>query len=267
MNWISKLACRTLVAASVLAAPCVQAQLPPPPALPPIFVDQQGTADVHISAPDLPRRDIHAEVKRMTKAYDLSKSQASQVSTILKEETKKWDPVLRDIYGDPIIKIQRLMAIRKEEYDRVSAVLTPDQREKYKKDMQPAQLPAPPSSGTSSPQPLPPLPSLPKRDIAAEVKRMTVEYNLSKEQASQASTILEEETQKLDAVFKDNNTDPITRLQRLLTIRKEEYDRVSAVLTPDQQAKYKKDIQSIQLPAPSSPGQLPPLPFPPAPGL
>ena len=88
------------------------------------------------------RRDISAEVERMTKPYGLSEDQAKIVYAILEEQARKADDVAKDNSLSPEEKVHRMLAIKDEETTRVSDSLTPEQRKKYLKDVRPAPPPA-----------------------------------------------------------------------------------------------------------------------------
>lgn len=258
--------------------------VPPPISVAPVSgnVNVSGDTQLSITPPD---RDIGAEVKRMTRDYQLTKEQASQVKKVLKEETPKYQAVLKDFYAAPGARARRLASVRKEEYERVSAILTEEQRMKYEKDMQPetfelakpaspsatpqalSSMPSPPlpiptnpaagSSTSPLPPPPPSLPAPPKVDLDAEVKRLTKTYSLSERQAAQVRTILNEQSQKADAVLSNFFANPVPSAQRLIAIRQEGIDRISAVLPQNQRAKFQRDTQAIQLPSLSLPPALP----------
>jgi len=132
---IHKLITTTLLTAIVLVGLNASAQLPFPP--PP------GS-----TAP--PARNIQAEVAQMTQRYGLSEDQATKVTTILQEETKKSEEVFNDTTLTMQQRFTRLQSLKKEEISRVSDVLTPEQKQKYEADVR-SMLPAQPTAAGATP--------------------------------------------------------------------------------------------------------------------
>lgn len=87
----------------------------------------------------------------MTKRYGLNEEQAKKVSAILEEQAKKADEIAKDNSVSPDQKIPRLLATKDEEIDKVSEVLTPEQRKKFKADVHPSASPKAPADGESKP--------------------------------------------------------------------------------------------------------------------
>ena len=137
---IRKLITGTLFTAIVLIALNASAQFPFPPPGP--------------TAP--PARNIQAEVAQMTQGYGLSEDQATKVTTILQEETKKSEEVFNDTTLTMQQRLTRLQSLKQEEVSRVSAVLTPEKKQKYQADAQPTPPAQSPASGAA-----PGLPNLP----------------------------------------------------------------------------------------------------------
>jgi hypothetical protein len=217
-----------LSAALALAASGISAQLPLPPppgaGLPPAFPGNLPTL------PQIPSRDINAEVAGMIKRYGLSEDQAKRIRAILKEQTRKLEMTLRDGSLSLNDRIGRLLAVRNEEIARVSEVLTPEQRAKYEADMHPGQ------------------------DRSAEVAQMTQRYGLSEDQAKQLHEILNEQAGKIAPMLREGSLSLDERINRLLVVRKEEIARVSAILTPDQVKKYEADVRLTSAAMPSANG-------------
>lgn len=96
---------------------------------------------------------------------------------------------------------------------------------------------------TSSPSSQQPRLSAPKRTlkIGNEERRMrhlTTRLNLTAEQQAQLRPILEEETAKIDALRVDENLTRVQRRAKVQEIRDEMYERINAVLTPEQQRQH-----------------------------
>lgn len=145
----------TLVACTWLATTymaCAQEPPPPPP---------DGMEMPH---PDMPRMDVDKELARMTKWYTLSDSQKAQIRPVLVDVKVKMEALFKDSSADFGGQVQKMRAIRDEQSSRVSAILSEDQREKYRKDMQrqardqgngPTDGPPPPPPGGQSGGPPP----------------------------------------------------------------------------------------------------------------
>ena len=144
MTKTGNFACAVFLAALTIAGPNMSAQFPAPPPLP-----------SDLPAPQIPQKDIAAEVKQMTQRYGLSEDQAKKVSAILEDHTKKADAVAKDDSLSPEQKIPRLLATKDEEIKQVSEVLTPEQRKKYEADVHPSAPPKPPADGESKPSSAP----------------------------------------------------------------------------------------------------------------
>src|SRR5271165_502640 len=146
-NWrkyrmqIHKLITTTLLTAIVLVGLNASAQLPFPP--PP------GS-----TAP--PARNIQAEVAQMTQRYGLSEDQATKVTTILQEETKKTEEVFNDTTLTMQQRFTRVQSLKEEEISRISDVLTPEQKQKYQVDVRPTPPAQSPGSGAAPGFPSPP---------------------------------------------------------------------------------------------------------------
>jgi len=96
--------------------------------------------------PAAPAQDVGAETSRLTKLYGLSNDQAARVRTILGEQAKKADDVVRQQL--PLDQpLGRLKSVKDEEASRVADVMTLEQRSRYENDSRPAlpSLPAAPA--------------------------------------------------------------------------------------------------------------------------
>ena len=137
---IHKLITTTLLTAIVLVGLNANGQLPFPPPGP----------TAHSA------RNIQAEVAKMTQRYGLSEDQATKVTTVLREQTKKTEEVFDDTTLTMQQRFTRVQSLKEDEISRVSEVLTPEQKQKYESDVRPAPPTQSPSSGA-----VPALPSLP----------------------------------------------------------------------------------------------------------
>ena len=133
----------TLVIAMVLAVLNANAQFPLPP--------------LSGSTPPL-TRNIQAEVVQMIGRYGLSEDQATKVTAILQDETKRSEEAFSDSTLTMQQQYTRLQSVKSEEILRVSDVLTQEQRERYEADVRPTSLAQSPASGAA-----PGLPNLPSR--------------------------------------------------------------------------------------------------------
>jgi len=96
--------------------------------------------------PAAPAQDVGAETSRLTKLYGLSNDQPARVRTILGEQAKKADDVVRQQL--PLDQaLGRLKSVKDEEASRVADVMTLEQRSRYENDSRPAlpSLPAAPA--------------------------------------------------------------------------------------------------------------------------
>lgn len=96
---------------------------------------------------------------------------------------------------------------------------------------------------TDTSSPSQPRLSAPRRAMKAgnEQRRMdhlTVMLKLTEEQQAQIRPILEEETAKVNVLRADNSLSRVQRRAKLQEIRDESYDRINAVLTPEQQKQH-----------------------------
>jgi periplasmic protein CpxP/Spy len=114
--------------------------------------------------------------------------------------------------------------------------------------------------------PLPPLEGMkpqsapPKRNNDAEISIMTKRYGLSDDQVTKLRTILKEEQDKAEAIFKDTSLSPKDVLTKLKSLKDDETTRVSAILNPEQLKKYQDDVKQMQAPPSQPPSGFPPPP-------
>jgi len=92
----------------------------------------------------------------MTQRYGLSADQATKVTTILQEGTKKSEEVFNDATLTMQQRFTRMQSLKTEEISSVSDLLTPEQKQKYEADVRPASPAQSPASGAA-----PGLPNLP----------------------------------------------------------------------------------------------------------
>lgn len=114
-----------------------------------------------------------------------------------------------------------------------------------------------PSEGMQPPPP----PFTPRRNIDADVSRMTKRYGLSDDQVAKVRAILKDEQQKTDAMLKDDPLSPKDLLTKVKSLRDDETTRISDILNPDQRNKYQDDVKQTQgMQSPPPPPSPPPLP-------
>lgn len=85
-----------------------------------------------------------------------------------------------------------------------------------------------------------PLHKLEQRDKTAERVKMKEELGLSKEQTQKMKEIHEDSRSKVAAIRKDEALSKEDRKAKSLEIMKERNEKVKAILTPDQQTKYRQ---------------------------
>ena len=120
-----------------------------------------------------------------------------------------------------------------------------------------AQEPPPPMAGMEMPRP-----DMPKMDVDKEIARMTKRYGLSDSQKAQVRPILMDVKARMDALLKDSTTEFRERMQKMRAIRDEKTSRISAALSDDQRAKYRKDMERQAHEQGDGPPDGPPLPRP-----
>ena len=124
------------------------------------------------------------------------------------------------------------------------------------------------AAGAQEPPPPPPdgmeMPHLdmPKMDVDKELARMTQRYGLSESQKAQIRPVLVDVKAKMDALSKDSSTEFGERMQKMLAIREEQISRISAILSDDQRAKYRKDTERQMRDQGDGPPDGPPRPPP-----
>ena len=113
-----------------------------------------------------------------------------------------------------------------------------------------AQFPPPPPLPSDAPAP-----SIPQRDISTEVKQMSKRYGLTEEQEKKIRAILGDQTQKANAIVKDDSLSGEDRIKRLLAGKDDEVKLVSEDLNPEQKKKYEADVHPSGPPKPSTDGK------------
>jgi hypothetical protein len=86
--------------------------------------------------PDMPKVDVDKELARMTKRYGLSESQKAQIRPVLVDLKAKMDALSKDSSMEFGERMQSMLAIHEEQTSRISAILSDEQRAKYRKDME-----------------------------------------------------------------------------------------------------------------------------------
>jgi hypothetical protein len=117
--------------------------------------------------------------------------------------------------------------------------------------------PPPPPDGMEMPRP-----DVPKMDVDKELARMTKRYALSEIQKAQIKPVLVNLKARMDALSKDSSTEFGERMQKMLAIREEQISRISAILSDDQRAKYRKDTERQMRDQGDGPPDGPPPPPP-----
>lgn len=133
---------------AVGAGAMVQAQDNPAPPPPP---SQQQT----LPGPDSRRMSPERQLQHLTQLLNLSQDQQDKIRPILEERQRKMRAVFEDDSLAPADRRSQMMKIRDEETEKVKAVLTDEQKQKYeamRQRMRPRQGPPPPEGSAPQPQ-------------------------------------------------------------------------------------------------------------------
>ncbi len=74
------------------------------------------------------------------------------------------------------------------------------------------------------------------------IKELTEKLSLTDEQVAKIKPILADEMAAMKALHEDNATDKDAKKEKFMEIRKSHADQILAILTPEQQAKFKDMI-------------------------
>ena len=107
-----------------------------------------------------------------------------------------------------------------------------------------AQEPGPPPPDAMEAPP--PTAMRPRLNVEKELARLSKRYALSDDQKAQVRIILLDEKRKMDALFEDTSGGSEQSFAKIIAIREDQTSRISAVLTPDQRAKFEKDTKKEQ---------------------
>jgi Spy/CpxP family protein refolding chaperone len=80
----------------------------------------------------------------------------------------------------------------------------------------------------------------PQLDPAARLKELTEKLSLTAEQQEKVKAVFARNVEKLKAMREDKAATPATRREKFMEMRKAELEEINAILTPEQQGKYKE---------------------------
>ena len=175
-------------------------------------------------AADAPKERPRPGVAKIVKALDLNKDQAKQIRDIVAKLRQDVEGVAKS-GATKEDKASKIKDLRTKAVDAVMALLTPDQQAKAKQIHLEQMIMAP--------------------AVAAE--RMGILFALSKldltdQQKASVKAISEESQKAAKAIQDDSSLDKAARRTKLMELRKSTEDKVMAVLTPEQQQKFKDII-------------------------
>ena len=79
----------------------------------------------------------------------------------------------------------------------------------------------------------------------SRLKMLTEKLNLTEDQQAKLKPILEDESQQMKALHDDASLAPADKQAKMKELRDSSTDKINAVLTPDQQAKWKQMKQEM----------------------
>jgi hypothetical protein len=99
----------------------------------------------------------------------------------------------------------------------------------------------------------------PPMNVDKQLSKWTKRYKLSDAQQAQIRPILIEDKKQMDALFHNSSLSQEERFDSMRAIHDDETSKVSAILTDDQKAKYRKDQEQMaRQPGPDGMGEPPP---------
>ena len=163
-------------------------------------------------------------LERMTQELGLSAEQAARMKSIQEEHAAKHE-ALRGI-EDPDQRRTAMKEQAKAQHEAMQAVLTPDQREKaealraeHRERMKETRK------------------ADPKARVDMRTQRLTTELELAPEQTARVRAIMEQHMEKKQRAAE--LTDEAARKQAMNELRNSERRAIQAVLTPQQQERWK----------------------------
>jgi|SRR5215471_1771796 len=84
------------------------------------------------------------------------------------------------------------------------------------------------------------------QDRAAWEKKFKQDLNLTDEQSQKYDALSKEYADKFDAVSKDATLTPDVQKEKRMALKKEKEDKLMAILTPEQQSKYKEMKEAME---------------------
>ena len=79
----------------------------------------------------------------------------------------------------------------------------------------------------------------------SRLKMLTEKLNLTDDQQAKLKPILEDESKQMKALHDDTSLAPADKRAKMKELRESSTDKINAVLTPDQQAKWKQMKQEL----------------------
>jgi periplasmic protein CpxP/Spy len=79
----------------------------------------------------------------------------------------------------------------------------------------------------------------------SRLKMLTEKLNLTEDQQAKVKPILEDESKQMKALHDDTSLDPADRRVKMKELHDSSTEKINAILTPDQQAKWKQMKQEM----------------------
>jgi len=176
-----------------------------------------------------------AQLDMMTAHLKLTPEQRIQILPILDEQFAKKSEVLKD---GSLTRDQRRAKTREisaSYHERISAVLTPEQKAKAEEMKAYAAKRAKARQDGKTGRYGKGLRSM---DPAAHMERMSTCLGLTADQKTKISPILAEQSKEMNAVRDDAKLTRDQRMQKMQELRVKYHDKIGALLTPEQKTKF-----------------------------
>jgi Spy/CpxP family protein refolding chaperone len=161
-------------------------------------------------------------LKRLTDSLNLTQDQQDKIKKIL-EDGRADFTALKDVPQDQ--RREKFLGLMKAQHEKIMAVLTPEQVEKFKATVEGMRHEGGPPAGQFSPE--------------EHLKRLTERLNLTQDQQDKIKKIFEDSRADFEAI-KDLPQDQ--RREKLLGLVKAQHEKIMTVLTPEQVEKLKADL-------------------------
>ena len=181
-------------------------------------------------AQKIQRDKNRSEMKNEIRKLDLTQDQKIKMKALLEDAKKQRDAIINDASLSKAQKAQKMQQLKIAEKQKVSALLTPEQRTKAK-DYLETRRDNKEGNGNNG--------KAGNGQLGKKYQKEIASLDLSQSQKDQLKVYIRDAQQKRDAIKSDASLTPAQKKAKLKTLKKDAYGKMEKILTPEQRAKAK----------------------------